>query len=187
MNAQRCCVTAIIYLWGVDSSLLERTAAGIMCAQVAVFTPVAAKSAVYTGQTSARGKGHQCKWARRISQSDEWQLYTVVHVGPQPSGSFYLNYVYEDSLSSRSRLKSSVRTWNFLKDHVSPLIQYSRYILWVWWRIKLLQVPPGWALGSTGEGLTVVRSLMGHCDHHQNDSGAFSCISFLCSKPRTAL
>lgn len=46
------------YLGGVDSALLEGTAAGIMGAQVAVFTPMTAKRAVYTGQAPAGPNQH---------------------------------------------------------------------------------------------------------------------------------
>lgn len=48
----------LMYLWGVDSALLEGTAAWVMGAQVAVFTPVAEESAVYTGQTPAGQSEH---------------------------------------------------------------------------------------------------------------------------------
>lgn len=54
--------SALVFLWkylrGVDSALLERTAAWVVRAQVAVFTPVTAKSAVYTGQTPAGQNEH---------------------------------------------------------------------------------------------------------------------------------
>lgn len=50
------------YLRGVDSAFLERTAAGVVGAQVAVFTPVAAKCAVYTGQTPAGPNEHITTW-----------------------------------------------------------------------------------------------------------------------------
>lgn len=51
-------VSVLLYLGGVDSAFLERAAAWVVGAKVSIFTPVAAKSAVYTRQTPAGGNAH---------------------------------------------------------------------------------------------------------------------------------
>lgn len=55
------CTCSKPYLWGVDSSLLEGAVAGILCAHVAIFAPVAGEVSVDTGQAPAASQNRRKK------------------------------------------------------------------------------------------------------------------------------
>ena len=73
-----CVCVCVTYLGGVDASLLEGAAGGIVGTQVAVLAPVAAEGTVHTGETPGqadRWTGHTLRKRLRSSNGEgggEW-------------------------------------------------------------------------------------------------------------------